>query len=127
MLNLLKNIWLGVVLIAAASAVLLLSDLNRRQTKDPHKKQDLPRLAIMQWTSTDLLDNTVSGMVQGLRQQGFEDGRTAVIRFFNASGDSATANMMARELTGALQASGSNCARLEAILGRYLVGTQAAE
>ena len=100
MLNLLKNIWLGVVLIAAASAVLLLSDLNRRQTKDPHKKQDLPRLAIMQWTSTDLLDNTVSGMVQGLRQQGFEDGRTAVIRFFNASGDSATANMMARELTG---------------------------
>ena len=97
----LKNTWLGVVLIAAASLLLLLSDLNRRQGHaSSTSRQALPRLAVMQWVSTSLLDNTVAGIVEGLRQQGYEDGRTATIRFFNASGDPTTGNMMARELVG---------------------------
>lgn len=97
----LKNIWLGVVLITAASLVLLLSDLNRRQGGDARSRpQALPRLAVMQWTSTGLLDSTVEGIIEGLRQQGFENGRTASIRFYNASGDPNTGTMMARELVG---------------------------
>lgn len=99
LLKILKNIWLGVVLIAAASAVLLLSDLDRRQGGRTEAAR-LPRLAVLQWVSTGLLDTTVAGITEGLRQQGFEDGRTATIRYFNASGDSATANMMAREILG---------------------------
>jgi len=78
MLNVFKNLWLGLTLIVIASALLLLSDLNRRQGKNRRGGEKTPpRLAVMQWASTDLLDSTVAGIVQGLRQQGFEDGRTA--------------------------------------------------
>jgi ABC-type uncharacterized transport system substrate-binding protein len=99
MLKLLKSVWLGLGLIALASGLLLLSDLGRRQSARPVAKA-LPRLAVLQWFSTDLLDLTVAGMVEGLRQQGFEHGRTADIRFFNASGDNATGNTMAHDLAG---------------------------
>jgi ABC-type uncharacterized transport system substrate-binding protein len=101
MVKLIKNIWLGVVLILVASGMLLLSDLDRRQVKGPAPAtKALPRLAIMQWASTDLLDDTVQGIAEGLRQQGYEQGRTAEIRFFNASGDNATGNVLARDLAG---------------------------
>jgi ABC-type uncharacterized transport system substrate-binding protein len=99
MLKLLKSIWLGLTLILLASGLLLLSDLGRRQSARPVAKA-LPRLAVLQWFSTDLLDHTVAGMLEGLRQQGFENGRTAEIRLLNASGDGATGNTMAQELAG---------------------------
>lgn len=99
MLKLFKSTWLGVVLILAASGLLLFSDLDRRpQGRNRPAKKALPRLAVMQWTSTDLLDHTVAGIVEGLRKHGFEHGRTADIHFFNASGDNATGNVMVREL-----------------------------
>ncbi len=99
MLKTLRGIWLGLLLIAAASALLLYSDLDRRQggTHRPATRT-LPRLAVLQWSSTDLLDHTVQGMVEGLRLQGFEHGRSADIRFLNASGDNTTGNVMARDL-----------------------------
>jgi ABC-type uncharacterized transport system substrate-binding protein len=99
MIKLFKNIWLGVILILLASGLLLFSDLNRRQGAKKSSKA-LPRLAVMQWNSTDLLDHTVKGFVDGLRQQGFEHGHTADIRFFNASGDNSTGNLMALDLVG---------------------------
>lgn len=101
MLKLLKHIWLGVALIVAASSLLLISDMDRRQAGGvrPARRQ-LPRLAVFQWVSTDLLDHTVEGIVEGLRRHGFEHGRTADIRFFNASGDNATGNALAREVVG---------------------------
>ncbi|MCX6985007.1 MAG: ABC transporter substrate-binding protein [Lentisphaerae bacterium] len=99
MLKLFKNIWLGVILILLASGLLLFSDLNRRQGAKKSSKA-LPRLAVMQWNSTDLLDHTVEGFLDGLRQQGFEHGRTADIRFFNASGDNNTGSLMAVDLVG---------------------------
>ncbi|HCE44973.1 MAG TPA: hypothetical protein DET40_15645 [Lentisphaeria bacterium] len=99
MLKMLKNIWLGAILIILASGLLLFSDLDRRQGAKKASKA-LPRLAVMQWASTDLLDHTVEGIVEGLRQQGFENGRTADIRFFNASGDNSTGNVMALDLAG---------------------------
>ena len=103
MLTILKSLWLGVTLIVLASALLLYSDRDRRQNRPkaaPAAAKALPRLAVMQWASTDLLDHTVQGLVEGLRQQGFEAGRTAEIRFFNASADSTTGNVMARDVVG---------------------------
>ena len=99
MLRILRAIWLGVLLISLASALLLYSDLDRRQSSSHHQvAHSLPRLAVMQWSSTDLLDHTVQGMVEGLRRQGFEHGRSADIRFLNAADDNTTGNMMASEL-----------------------------
>jgi ABC-type uncharacterized transport system substrate-binding protein len=99
MLKTLRGVWLGLLLIASASALLLYSDLDRRQS-GPRRPaaRSLPRLAVMQWSSTDLLDHTVQGMVEGLRLEGFEHGRSADIRFLNASGDNTTGNVMARDL-----------------------------
>ncbi len=99
MLKLLRSIWLGAGLILAAAGLLLLSDLDRRQGMKKSQKT-LPRLAVMQWSSTDLLDHIVQGIVEGLRLQGFENRRTADIRFLNASGDNTTGNVMARDLAG---------------------------
>ncbi|MEI8241759.1 MAG: ABC transporter substrate-binding protein [bacterium] len=99
MLKWFKSVWLGVVLILAASSLLLFSDLDRRQqSRTRPAKKALPRLAVMQWASTDLLDHTVAGIVEGLRKQGFEHGRTATIHFLNASGDNSTGNLMACDL-----------------------------
>jgi ABC-type uncharacterized transport system substrate-binding protein len=101
MLKLFKSVWLGVTLILLASGMLLLSDLDRRQkSQGTTAKKTLPHLAVMQWASTDLLDHTVQGIVEGLRQQGFEHGRNVDIRFFNAAGDNATGNVLARDLAG---------------------------
>ncbi|MEI6809380.1 MAG: ABC transporter substrate-binding protein, partial [bacterium] len=100
-LKLFKSIWLGVTLILLASGLLLLSDIGRRQGGGRRSTaKSLPRLAVMQWASTSLLDHTVEGIVVGLRQQGFVHGRTADIRFLNASGDNTTGNVMARDLAG---------------------------
>jgi len=98
-LKFLKNIWLGVFLILVASCLLLFSDLNRRQGAGKPAKS-LARIAVMQWASTDLLDHTVQGIIEGLGRQGFEHGRTANITFFNASGDNSTGNVIARDLAG---------------------------
>jgi ABC-type uncharacterized transport system substrate-binding protein len=98
MLKTLKNVWLGVTLIALTSALLLYSDRDRRQGAARPADKARPRLAVMQWASTDLLDQTVAGIVEGLRRLGFENGRTADIRFFNASGDTSAGNTIARDL-----------------------------
>ncbi len=98
MLRILKHLWLGAALIAATAAVLLLSDLNHRQKKTAPAASRLPRIAVMQFAATALLDETVAGVLEGLREGGYEDGRTARIQRFNASGDYATANTMARDI-----------------------------
>jgi ABC-type uncharacterized transport system substrate-binding protein len=99
MFSFIKNTWLGLTLILLASALLLLSDLKHRNPAEKRTAEvRLPRIAIMQWTSTPLIDDSVTGIVEGLKQQGFEQKKTADIHFFNSSGDTATANVMAREM-----------------------------
>ena len=100
MLRTLKSLGLGLALIAATSAVLLLSDLDRRgrRTAPSPAAARLPRIAIMQFASSALLDDATAGILAGLLAGGYEDGRTARLRRFNASGDYATANTMARDI-----------------------------
>ena len=97
MLVILKRLALGVVLIVLASAVLLLSDLNRRT----HGARGIPRVGLLQHASTMLLDDAVRGMVDGLTENGFVDGKTIVIRKYNAQGDIAVANSIAKEMVNA--------------------------
>ena len=100
MLRTLKSLGLGLALIAATSAVLLVSDLDRRGRRNAQATaaSRLPRIAVMQFTSAAVLDDAVTGVLAGLRAGGYEDGRTARIQKFNASGDYATGNAMARDI-----------------------------
>ncbi len=100
-MRILKSLWLGVILILITSAMLLFSDLDSRKVDVPTPSgKSLPKLAVMQWASTDLLDHTVEGIIEGLRQNGFVDGETAEIRRFNASGDNTTGYAIAQDLVG---------------------------
>jgi ABC-type uncharacterized transport system substrate-binding protein len=90
-----KRLTLGMLLIAAGSGVLLLTDV-RRTGADGRAR---PRIAILQQASTPVLDEGVRGMIDGLAEKGYRDGETADITTYNAQGDLPTANAIAREIT----------------------------
>jgi ABC-type uncharacterized transport system substrate-binding protein len=89
-----KRLSRGLLLIAAASGILLASDV-RRSSEQGHK----PRIAILQHASTATLDDGVHGMIEGLAETGYRDGDTAVITLYNAEGEAAMANMIAQKIT----------------------------
>ncbi len=95
MLFALGRLTLGLTLIAAASGILLLMDLHRRAGG----ANRVPQVAIFQQASTPGLDEGVRGMIAGLAAKGYRDGETAAITRYNAEGDAATANAIAREIT----------------------------
>jgi ABC-type uncharacterized transport system substrate-binding protein len=84
----------GIMLILAASALLLLTDRMHRTTA----KDTLPRIAIFQFASRPVLDDCAAGALQGLAEQGLEPGRDLEVRTFNSENDLTTANAMARAI-----------------------------
>jgi len=91
-----RRLFLGVLLIVLASAVLLLTDNTRRKPE----AQQLPRVAILQHASQSIIDEGVQGMLDALAVAGLVDGATVSIQRFNAENDMATANAIAKEITG---------------------------
>ena len=91
-----QRLLLGVVLIVVAAGVLLLSDLSHRKADSGR----LPHVAILQHSSQPLLDEGVVGMLDGLKEAGFDDGKSVSIRRYNAENDLPTANAIAKEITG---------------------------
>ncbi|MEW6545127.1 MAG: ABC transporter substrate-binding protein [Nitrospirota bacterium] len=86
---------LGLFLIALASGVLLLSDMGRRT---PSAQAMVP-VAVVQHASQAVLDQGVQGMVEGLAERGFVDGKTVAITRFNAENDLPTANAIAKSVS----------------------------
>jgi putative ABC transport system substrate-binding protein len=78
-----------------APGVLLWSDSGRRA---PAAGRPL-RIAILQHVSSSVLDEGVAGMIDGLAAAGFRDGDRLTIVRYNANGDIATGNAIAREVT----------------------------
>src|SRR5262245_59336155 len=93
----LKRLILGVLLIVAASAALLLSDLGRRTTS----AHTIPHVGLLQHASTMLLDEGTRGTIDALAERGFVDGKTIVIDQFNAHGDITVGNSIAAEMVQA--------------------------
>jgi len=81
-----------VALLAGASALLLATDRSG-------VRRDRPAVAILKQVSTTVLDDAVDGMLAGLAEKGWRDGATVTIRQYNAEGDMAQANAIAREIT----------------------------
>src|SRR5437867_6061156 len=91
----LKRLARGFIFIALASSVLLLSDWNQRQTGEGR----MPRVAVLQHASMELLDETVQGMLDALTDAGYRDGQNIVLSRFNAENDLPTDNAIAKEIT----------------------------
>lgn len=88
-----RRLVLGMTLIIAASAILLLSD----QTGNV---SDLPVVALLQHASQPIIDEGAYGVIAGLAEGGFVDGKTMILQRYNAEGDAATSNTIAREMVG---------------------------
>lgn len=99
MLETLRRLTLGLVLIAAASSLLLLSDMGARvnaPAKPAEKK--IAKLAILQHASQAILDQGREGMIAGLAERGWVSGDNLQVRQFNAEGDMAVSQAIAREM-----------------------------
>ncbi len=90
-----RRLSIGLVLIAASAAVLLISDWDRGR----RPAASLPRVAIFQYSSQIILEEGIRGMLDSLRDHGYVDGRTMQLQKYNAENDLPTANSVARELT----------------------------
>jgi ABC-type uncharacterized transport system substrate-binding protein len=95
---------LGVFLIVAASAVLLLTDNSSKRgglgSSDANRggPQHVFSVALFQHISQPILEEGAKGVIAGLAAAGYEDGNAIRLRRFNAEGDAATSNTIAREL-----------------------------
>jgi ABC-type uncharacterized transport system substrate-binding protein len=97
----LRRLSLGLLLIAATSAVLLLSDLGSRREAAARTRAEPGRqvsIALLQHASQTILDDGREGMVKGLSEMGWEQGRNARIKFFNAEGDANVSQSIARQM-----------------------------
>jgi putative ABC transport system substrate-binding protein len=93
----LKRLLLGFVLIALASAALLLFDLGQRTAV----ARSVPHIGLLQHASTMLLDEGTRGAIDGLAENGFIDGETIAIEQFNAQGDISVGNSIAKQMVNA--------------------------
>ncbi len=59
----------------------------------------VPRIAIVQHANTAVLDDGITGLLEGLAARGFRDGDTIAIERFNAQGDMATGAAIAKQVT----------------------------
>ncbi len=89
-----KRLALGIFLIVVTSGVLLVSDLGRRTPA----RRSIVKIAILQHASSPVLDDGITGMIQGLAEHGFSDGTTATIERFNAEADMAVSNAIATQI-----------------------------
>jgi ABC-type uncharacterized transport system substrate-binding protein len=101
MVHSLRRLLLGIFLIMAAAAVLLLSDLGSRVKKTAAPKSGRTmRVALLQHASQPILDQGREGMITGLKEKGWEQGRNLELKIYNAEGDNAVSQTIAKEMAG---------------------------
>jgi ABC-type uncharacterized transport system substrate-binding protein len=97
MKNVIKSLWLAFVMVGTVSAVLLLSDTGQRKNTKKAVKS-LPEIAILQYSSTMLLDKHVAGVIDQLAERGYVAPDRRNLRLFNAQGELGMANTIAQEI-----------------------------
>ncbi len=96
-----RRLSLGLVLIAAASALLLVSDLASRAKTDgvsARPGEKTVRVALLQHASQSILDQGREGMLAGLSERGWVTGKNLEVKRYNAEGDMPVAQAIAREM-----------------------------
>jgi len=97
MLETLRRLALGLGLIAAASALLLFSDLGSR-SKSASSASRMVSVAVLQQASQSILDQGREGMMTGLEERGWVAGQNLRVKTYNAEGDMPTAQTIGREM-----------------------------
>jgi ABC-type uncharacterized transport system substrate-binding protein len=86
---------------AAAAAVLLLSDLGSRVSTAPKANAGrVMRVAMLQHASQAILDQGREGMIAGLKEKGWEQSKNLELKLYNAEGDNAVSQTIAKEMAG---------------------------
>ena len=96
LINITRRLGLGLGLIVAASAILLYSDLKQNSSR----RQQTLKIAVVNYTSVQVLEEGEKGLLDGLAFEGFVDGRNIKVDHFNAEGDRPTAIMIAKDVVG---------------------------
>ena len=94
-----RRLLLGILLIAAASAVLVLSD--RSRARPAAGGTEPKRIAIVQISSIDAMNTARDALVARLGAAGYTAAAGTVIERFNAEGDVGTLGQMAAQACGA--------------------------
>jgi ABC-type uncharacterized transport system substrate-binding protein len=94
MLHALKRLALGFCLIGLTSAILLFADRTHRTSGGGTEF----RIAIVQHASTQVLDDGVRGVLDGLAARGYREGEKLAIERFNAQGDMPTGIAIATQV-----------------------------
>ena len=97
MKTILKHLWLLSLLILATSGILLMSDASHRENRTKSGTAQ-PSIAIVQYSSTPLLDEHVRGVIAELERQGCLKRNHQNLRVLNAQGDNTMAASIAREV-----------------------------
>ena len=93
----LKELWLILTLIVAASLMLLVSDWGQRIGQEK-KKCGYSQIAIFQIASTLLIDSHVAGVMDRLESEGMLAPDKSNLKIYNPQGDIPTANTIVREI-----------------------------
>src|SRR5215475_15915213 len=95
MRSVIARLSLGFSLIALTAVLLLASDWHQRRPA----AQRIPQVAIVLLSSQPVLQEGLDGALETLRENGFIDGQNIALRQYNAEGDMATLNAIARQVT----------------------------
>ncbi len=101
MLKSLLRLWLAAFLIVLASAMLLLMDRERPRgaegSSGAGSATRVRSVAVFQHVSQATLEEGVKGVLAGLAEAGYEEGKTLRVRRYCAEGDAATSSTIARD------------------------------
>jgi len=92
-----RRIALGIAVLAGASAILLLSDLQHRERAAARKalsKKHVWKIYFVQYNDVVDVKDAERGVLDGLRESGLEAGRDFEVKILNAQGDMATVSAL---------------------------------
>ena len=96
MLQAIRRIALGIAVVAAASVILLLSDLQHREraARQALAKKHRWKICFVQFNDVIDVKDAQRGVLDGLRESGLVDGRDYEVKILNAQGDMVTVSAL---------------------------------
>lgn len=93
-----KNRKLNVTLILLFSFLIASFIMDNKKLEEDNKKSDIPVVGVLQFVSHPALDQIYQGLIDELKEQGYEDGKTVKIVFQNGQADQSKLTSMSQHL-----------------------------